>query len=78
MGKILKKHCAGCEDNYYNRGNNSPSGECWGLKTAKMIKRKQVGMNDTPPWTWKSQKFLSCYNRKGYVFINCEKEDRQR
>ncbi len=72
-----KKHCIGCNDNFYNGNNQYGISECWNFKKAKLIKRKKVGINDVPPWTWKPQKFPSCYRRKGYVFINCEESDRQ-
>ena len=72
-----KDKCLGCENNFYNGNNNLNIAECWSLKTATMIKRKKVGINDVPPWTWKPQLFPSCYRQKGYVFIHCEDEDRQ-
>lgn len=70
-------HCSGCSDNFYNGNNNLGVNECWLLKSMKLIKRKQVGINDVPPWTWKPKKFPSCYKKAGYVFINCEEKDRQ-
>jgi hypothetical protein len=30
-----------------------------------------------PPWTMKASMYPSCYRQKGYVFIDCSKEDRQ-
>ena len=72
-----KKHCIGCNDNFYNSNNPYKIKTCWHLESARLIKRKKVGINDVPPWTWKPKKFLSCYSQTGYGFINCEKEDRQ-
>lgn len=72
-----KSHCSGCEQNFYNGNNGLGIKECWSFKDARLIKRKQVGINDTPPWTWKPELFPSCYCKKGYVFINCEDIDRQ-
>lgn len=74
---MTKASCAGCEDNFYN-GNN-PHGiiECWGFKSAVIIPRKKVGLNDRPPWTWPATPTPSCYRQRGYVFINCDKGDRQ-
>jgi len=71
------KHCTGCEDDFYNGNNNLGVSKCWNLKGMKLIERKKVGINDVPPWTWKPTKYPSCYHKKGYVFINCENEDRQ-
>ncbi len=75
--KMTKRDCSGCEDNFYNGNNNLGVKECWNFTSAKMIKRKQVGMNDVPPWTWEPETYPSCYRKKGYVFIDCEKSDRQ-
>jgi hypothetical protein len=76
MNKTEKrKHCAGCYNDDYNHGLGG-SNECWSLDSMELIKRKKVGMNDTPPWTWKATKYPSCYRRSGYVFINCENGDR--
>ena len=75
--KMTKQNCIGCEDNFYNGNNPYGVKECWHFKSAEIIKRKKVGLNDVPPWTWKPQKYPNCYSQKGYVFIDCEKEDRQ-
>ena len=71
------KHCSCCENNFYNGNNEYGVKKCWGLDKAELIKRKKVHINQTPPFTQKPQKVLSCYRQKGYVFLNCEKEDRQ-
>lgn len=77
QSKIAKKiHCQGCYNNDYNHGLGGAK-ECWSLDSAKLIKRKKVGINDVPPWIWKAEKYLSCYQKRGYVFINCENGDRQ-
>jgi hypothetical protein len=70
-----RKHCAGCYNDEYNYGLGG-SHECWSLDSMKLIKRKKVGINDVPPWTWKAKKYPACYRKTGYVFINCEKGDR--
>jgi len=74
---ISKQDCIGCEDNFYNDRNPYGIKECWNFGNAKIIKRKKVGINDVPPWTWKPGKFPSCYRQEGYVFIDCTKGDRQ-
>lgn len=76
--KEKRKHCSGCEDNFYNGNNPLGVKECWMLSDMKLIKRKEVGINDRPPWTWKSKKYPNCYERRGYVYINCENGDRVR
>jgi hypothetical protein len=74
---MTKSNCSGCSENFYNGNNPYGVKECWCFKSAKIIKRKKVGMNDRPPWTWKPEKYPDCYHQEGYVFINCEKGDRQ-
>ena len=68
------KHCIGCENNFYNGNNPYGIKECWSLKTAKLIMRKQVNINQVPPWKQEPTKVLSCYHKKGYVFINGDRE----
>lgn len=66
------KHCAGCEDNFYNGNNPYGTEKCWSLATAKLIKRKRVHINDIPPWTRTPETLPSCYKQKGYIFVKPE------
>lgn len=68
------KHCAGCRDDFYNHnrmGLNVDEGEprCWSLRTAKLIMRKRVGINDRPPWDREPERLPNCYRQKGFVFV---------
>ncbi len=63
------KYCSGCEDNFYNSNNPYGIKECWCLKTARLIWRKKVSVDQYPPWTQKAGRFLSCYHQKRYVFV---------
>ena len=65
-----KKHCIGCNDNFYNGNNPYGIQVCWALDRAKLIMRKRVGLNDRPPWTRKPEKLPDCYREKGYVFVS--------
>lgn len=69
-----KKHCVGCRDNFYNGNNNLGISECWLLKTAKLIKRKRVHMDEVPPWKAKPETLPNCYNESGYIFVAPERE----
>jgi hypothetical protein len=71
---MTKAKCSGCENDFYNGNNNLGVAECWGLKTAKVIKRKQVPLDQRPPWTQAARPFPDCYRKKGYVFINGDRE----
>ena len=51
-----KKHCSGCYNDFYNS-----KGECWGLKSAKLVSRVIIGIDDMPPYDLKQVKVLSCW-----------------
>lgn len=71
MSKAKKrKHCTGCEQNFYNGNNPYGVKECWSLADAKMVSKKKVHIAQMPPWTQKPIKVLLCYRQKGYVFID--------
>ena len=36
--KPTKRNCIGCRDNFYNGNNNLGVKECWGFKTAELVK----------------------------------------
>jgi len=79
MSRITNKEklemCVGCEDNFYNGNNPYGVSRCWHFTDAKVKMRKQVGMNDVPPWTHQPViKTLSCYHKKGYVFVDSNQE----
>ncbi len=64
-----RKHCVGCEQDFYNGNNPYGVKECWSLDNAKMESRKKVPMNQRPPWTQSPREVLSCFQQKGYVFV---------
>ena len=65
-----QKYCSGCEDNFYNGNNTVGVTECWNLDTAKVIKKKKVGIEDVPPWNHQPiVTTLSCFHQKGYIFL---------
>jgi len=65
------KRCQGCDANYYNRNNNSVTGQCWHLKKAKPVTRKEVHVNDRPPWDNQPVKeVLDCYHRRYFIYVS--------
>ncbi len=64
-----KKHCRGCRNNFYNGNNDLGVNECWSLKDAKLIMRKEVHINDVPPWNQKAEKFPDCYHKPKFVYV---------
>ena len=63
-----RKHCAGCHDNFYN----IEVGECWSLKDAKLILRKEVSIDQRPPWDQKAKLIPNCYHQPRYVYVKPE------
>ena len=74
MSNKSKSMCVGCENNFYNGNNSYGVKECWSFENAIIKIRKQVGLNDRPPWKWKGKKMLSCYHKKGYFFVDGNRE----
>ena len=63
---MKKSNCSGCYNNIYNGGMAE---ECWSFKSAKMIWRKEVHIDDVPPWNQKARRFPSCYRKQRYVYV---------
>ena len=70
-----KGYCSGCQDDFYNGNNSLKTGECWNLKTAKLVRRYKIYW-----WTPmdKASNFtevmvLSCYhdlkNGHGHAYL---------
>lgn len=71
MNKTEKrKHCIGCEQNFYNGNNHYGVKECWNIEDSKMVSKKKVYMDQRPPWTQPPMQVLSCYRQNGYIFID--------
>jgi len=70
MTKYKKlKHCVGCRDNFYN-SDNSDTGECWQLSSARIIFKKEVRVDQRPPWDQKAKRLLDCFRKPGHVYVN--------
>jgi hypothetical protein len=70
----MPSKCAGCSENFYNGNNPYGIKECWNLRDAQSIMRRRVGLWETPPWTAKPERLLSCYRQKGFVFVDPNQE----
>ena len=44
-----KDYCVGCRDNFYNGNNDLGVKECWCLKDAKLVMKKEVHIDQAPP-----------------------------
>lgn len=64
-----RKHCVGCRNDFYNGRQNVGGNTCWNLKDAKLIMRKEVHINQVPPWTQKAQLLPHCYHKEQFVYL---------
>jgi len=62
-------HCSGCHDDFYNHGGGCTPGPCWSLKSARVVSRKRVHINQRPPWDQKAERLPNCYHAPQYVFV---------
>jgi len=62
------KYCHGCYNNIYN----SQEKDCWHLGDSEIIWRKEVHIDQIPPYKQPYRRFLSCYRKQRYVYINKE------
>lgn len=64
-----KVHCSGCRDDFYNHGGRSTTGRCWMLDTAQLVQKKEVHVDQVPPWNQAAGTFLSCFRRLRHVYV---------
>lgn len=63
-----KEMCAGCYNNEYNYGLGGAK-ECWSFKSAKVIDRIPIGVDQPPPYDKSTaRKMLSCFNRRRMAY----------
>ena len=68
--KAQVRHCAGCRDNFYNGHNPYGIKRCWMLDNARLVRRKQVHINDVPPWSCQPVLVVpECYRKEKYVHV---------
>jgi hypothetical protein len=70
---IPLEKCSGCYCDDYNHGLGGAKG-CWHRKDGKMIMRKEVHIDQRPPWKQKAIKLPSCYHRQRYVYVGPNQE----
>lgn len=64
------KHCRGCYNDFYNTGTK----QCWSFKDATLIFRKEVHVDQVPPWKQKAKLLPSCYRKQRYVYVRPNQE----
>lgn len=66
-----RRYCPGCYDDFYNHQVNlDGKRECWSLESAKLVWRKEVSIDQCPPWKQKARRFLSCFRRQRYIYVD--------
>ncbi len=65
--------CAGCVDDFYNGNNDLGVKQCWGVKTATMVERVLIHIDQAPPYrNLKPRLMPSCYKKKRHVTVKLE------
>jgi hypothetical protein len=67
---MKKDNCSGCHDDFYN----TPQKDCFSLKNAKLILRKEVNAHQMPPFKQKAETFPNCYHRNQFFYIEPDRE----
>ena len=65
---ITKANCKGCYNEVYNQGLGGAK-ECWSFATAELIMRKEVHIDQRPPWNQEAKLLPSCYRKERYVYV---------
>lgn len=69
--KPTKSDCGGCIDDFYNDHNPYGVKECWHFKSAKIVKRVRVGIDERPPYKHhRPQPMMDCRTEKGYALVD--------
>jgi hypothetical protein len=67
------KHCAGCTEDFYNGNNPLGVKECWNRKTAEMVNRVFVHIDQPPPYrNFKARTVPGCYRLARHVSVEPE------
>ncbi len=67
---VKKDYCAGCRNDFYNGNNELGVTKCWSLERAKVVWKKEVHINQVPPWTQSAKRVYNCYHRPQYVYVD--------
>lgn len=63
------RHCIGCHNDFYNDKNPLGVKRCWHLVTAHMVSKKEVHIDQVPPWDQNASQFLSCFQRDHHIYV---------
>ena len=70
---IDAKHCDGCVDDFYNDHNPLGVKQCWNRKTATIVPRLLIHVEQSPPYrTDKPLMVPNCYKKQRFVTVKPE------
>lgn len=64
------KRCKGCRQDFYNGKNSLGVKQCWRLADAKLVRKKEIHVDQHPPWNQKAEWFFDCYRREGHIYVD--------
>ena len=70
MSTNKRRYCSGCRNDFYNGNNSYGIPECWSLKTATVVMRRFVHINQVPPWNNRPEWTLDCHRRPQFVSVD--------
>lgn len=68
---MTKERCRGCYDDVYN---GQLASECWSFVTATVVLKKEVHIDQRPPWTQPARELPSCYRARRFVYVRPDQE----
>ena len=67
------KHCNGCRNDFYNGNNEYEIKRCWSFEGAELVMRKEVHINQVPPWNQKAKEMPACYHAAHFIYVDPER-----
>ncbi len=72
--KMRLSDCAGCRNDFYNGNNELGVKRCWSFDDAKLVKKKEVHIDQRPPWTQRARLLPDCYHKERRVYVSPERK----
>jgi hypothetical protein len=67
------KYCSGCYNDFYNDKNDIGVKQCWNLKTAKLVDRLLIHIDQAPPYrNLKPHTVPNCYTKQRFYVAKPE------
>lgn len=69
---MKKTNCRGCYNDEYNHGLGGAK-QCWSFTDAKIVWKKEVHVDQMPPFLQKAKRVPNCYHKQRYVYIDSKR-----